>query len=1054
MISTWHGAEWAILAIAIPTQMLRGDSALPDLRGGPDPPEPEPVVHRLVVSPGQSDYLLDDVFLIPGSLHVLRGGIYLREGSEYEAGYPEGSLRLLYDPQSPETLLVDFRCYPLAIPSTYRSSVLIRERQTPDGRAVAELSSGLPSGDASDRPQSRSSLLSVSGAKGLSVEKGNRGEVSLDQSLDLSVDGRLAGGTLVALQLSDQSIPVSGGGTSLELRELDQVSFRVVNGNASATLGDYPYALSGFEFARLERKLEGVHGEWKAGGYSFSGVGAMRPGKFATVRLDGIEGKQGPYLLGTGNGAAGAGAMILANTERVYLDGELMKRGERNDYAIDYNSGAVTFTSRRLIHGDSRIEVDYEYDENGRRGSFYGTTFDSRNGGDRNGVGGYYLREMEAIEPDTLGGIESGGTADDRMGLAGIYGTVVGLRVEGEGAYQSRRSSGLSPGGGQGPSGAYWFRGGLKEVSLFDREKGADRWGISWSEKRVEDGFRYPGRRHEPDFHWRWGLLPEETGPEAWRVFDLDLDLREDAGLEMEWGKVVRDRGEYAHRRKVSGSLAQGRWRPALGGERYWIHAMRSGGEGGEGGSLRPVRISGHSASISRQWFGWTPSFGYAFREELGWDEVGRGMSYDEFTPSVEGTLAGGIKTGARFLWRADRIREGEGGTWQDASRLFQGRAEAEYEGASGLTMQGSTEYRRRRYLQGSSGRITSIIGRGEVLASGWDRTYSTNTVYELSSMSNVIQEAIFVPERAEEGDFLADGTYVGPGSGTHVRQTVSEAESEGRVIGASLMSIQNLDFNDWIKEREWPLASLSHSATIELKTERLGDDRWRVYLFMPVGSENGGTELYRSLQYRGDVEGVWGEGREWTTLLVFEYFNRLDRRYTNLAQDFTQRETRLVLGGSLESGFDLEMNLALRRRGDSFPVDLRERRVESEVGYRTGNRVRYFVEADVGSSRDRISGARLRDGSFGPGLEVYFEGGGNLDLQWRVERVLNEVPGTTPPLLMLAGRDVGTTQRYQVRSNWRIRGSLELTASVTGRKRPGVEVFEHTGRTDFTYRF
>src|SRR4030095_7789150 len=51
----------------------------------------------------------------------------------------------------------------------------------------------------------------------------------------------------------------------------------------------------------------------------------------------------------------------IAGSERVYLDGVLMIRGETNDYTIDYSSGQVTFSNTRLITNASRIVVDFEY---------------------------------------------------------------------------------------------------------------------------------------------------------------------------------------------------------------------------------------------------------------------------------------------------------------------------------------------------------------------------------------------------------------------------------------------------------------------------------------------------------------------------------------------------------------------------------------------------------------------------------------------------------------------------------------------------------------------
>jgi len=53
--------------------------------------------------------------------------------------------------------------------------------------------------------------------------------------------------------------------------------------------------------------------------------------------------------------------LVIAGSERVYLNGELMTRGDVNDYIIDYSSGEVTFSSRRLITNASRITIDFEY---------------------------------------------------------------------------------------------------------------------------------------------------------------------------------------------------------------------------------------------------------------------------------------------------------------------------------------------------------------------------------------------------------------------------------------------------------------------------------------------------------------------------------------------------------------------------------------------------------------------------------------------------------------------------------------------------------------------
>jgi hypothetical protein len=73
----------------------------------------------------------------------------------------------------------------------------------------------------------------------------------------------------------------------------------------------------------------------------------------------GSEGNQGPYQLKAEDG--NINIVVVAGSEKVWLNGELLKRGENNDYVIEYGNGQVTFTPHRLITAESRITVDFEY---------------------------------------------------------------------------------------------------------------------------------------------------------------------------------------------------------------------------------------------------------------------------------------------------------------------------------------------------------------------------------------------------------------------------------------------------------------------------------------------------------------------------------------------------------------------------------------------------------------------------------------------------------------------------------------------------------------------
>jgi hypothetical protein len=94
---------------------------------------------------------------------------------------------------------------------------------------------------------------------------------------------------------------------------------------------------------------------------STSVAGGVAKGKFASTDVVPIENVQGPYRLNGPNGEQFI--IVLANSEKVYLDGRLQTRGFDADYTIDYNLAEVTFTPRHLITRNSRIKIDFEYSD-------------------------------------------------------------------------------------------------------------------------------------------------------------------------------------------------------------------------------------------------------------------------------------------------------------------------------------------------------------------------------------------------------------------------------------------------------------------------------------------------------------------------------------------------------------------------------------------------------------------------------------------------------------------------------------------------------------------
>jgi hypothetical protein len=196
---------------------------------------------------------------------------------------------------------------------------------------------------------------------------GTNRDMSINSGFRLQVSGKLANDLDITAVLTDENSPIQPEGYTQTLQELDKVFVDIRGKWYGATLGDFYLNIDnaqGGEFGRLTRKVQGAKGDVAyaisdSSRGSSSVFGATARGKFHTNQFSGIEGSQGPYRLIGKNGEQHI--IVIAGTEKVFLNGELMVRGELNDYAIEYAAGEVVFTSKRLIRSDSRIVVDFEY---------------------------------------------------------------------------------------------------------------------------------------------------------------------------------------------------------------------------------------------------------------------------------------------------------------------------------------------------------------------------------------------------------------------------------------------------------------------------------------------------------------------------------------------------------------------------------------------------------------------------------------------------------------------------------------------------------------------
>jgi len=207
----------------------------------------------------------------------------------------------------------------------------------------------------------QSGNLEVRGSKTVQVSSGNRREMTVDQNLRLTIMGQLTEDISVRAFLSDDNLPVIPEGNTEELRDIDKVLVEMKAKNWSATLGDFVARRSGTTFGNYRRKLQGFTLEAHPGQTDFEVLAGSPRGLYRTLQIRGQEANQGPYYLAGSGG--GENLFLVAGSERVTLNGEVLTRGADRDYVIDYVRGTVTFTYRKLITAESTIVVEYEQGE-------------------------------------------------------------------------------------------------------------------------------------------------------------------------------------------------------------------------------------------------------------------------------------------------------------------------------------------------------------------------------------------------------------------------------------------------------------------------------------------------------------------------------------------------------------------------------------------------------------------------------------------------------------------------------------------------------------------
>ncbi|MEE2876615.1 MAG: hypothetical protein VX822_02375 [Candidatus Neomarinimicrobiota bacterium] len=347
---------------------------------------------EIKVVPGDSIVALQHRFVIEGSVRARGAG---SQTIIFDLANVEGTLRLYEPPRDTLFLTVDYDYFsgefPAFVGLQTRSLPTLEiggmsGEKTPTEKELKGKSPKLPV--VADGQFSRS--IGFSPGTGMLMNGG----------LQLNLQGRLSKEMSVSGILSDQNSPIQPEGDTRSLNEIDKVFVEVTYPSGLIQAGDVDISLQKGRYQHHERRIEGLSfsSSGNRGDMAFM-LGSAR-GKYRTMEFRGEDQNQGPYPLVSENGSRRI--MITAGSEKVWLDGKGLERGESADYTIDYSQSEFTFTPKRLIDANSRITIEYEYSDFGFQRRVSAASASRRFADGRGSFSLNWVREADDISSQSL----------------------------------------------------------------------------------------------------------------------------------------------------------------------------------------------------------------------------------------------------------------------------------------------------------------------------------------------------------------------------------------------------------------------------------------------------------------------------------------------------------------------------------------------------------------------------------------------------------------------------------------------------------------------------
>ncbi|MGH2665730.1 hypothetical protein [Flavobacterium sp.] len=308
----------------------------------------------------------------------------------YKVNFQKGILVFKKEFQSSDTLTVRYLKFPDYLTKEY--TIYDKSRIVSNNNALGDLYKISRDGTKKIMPFDG---LTTSGSISRGISIGNNQNTSVNSNLDLQITGKLSDKVSLRASLQDSNIPLQEGGYSQKLDEFDQIFIELFSDKWSVRAGDLFLENRKSKFLNFNKKVQGLSTQFTFGTpekkTEVYASAALVRGQYAKSTFVGQEGNQGPYKLRGPKGELFI--LVISGSERVFVNGILLSRGENNQYVIDYNAGEVTFTSLYPITSEMRITIEYQYsDRNYTRFVTYGGVNHEQ---EKWSLGGYFYSEND-----------------------------------------------------------------------------------------------------------------------------------------------------------------------------------------------------------------------------------------------------------------------------------------------------------------------------------------------------------------------------------------------------------------------------------------------------------------------------------------------------------------------------------------------------------------------------------------------------------------------------------------------------------------------------------